>query len=719
MIGGIMEENKVVAYSFLDHLNNDMKGNGFNDIFIPLVKRTLSIMSSNKKNMGQISDIKEEFNNLYKLDIPYPMLKEILKTICIEVKKSNEGSIVLYKDFSYVIKEYTFDSYEETILYKKNKIENLEEKFKCYIQENAIISQYEGELDLFKFIDRNRTKLSKVLSENNLNVDSISDNADIEMNFIKNLKKNDIELYELLKDIYIGSIISAYIELDNIEAKSEAMNFIVDTNFIISLMGLHGEENMDTCNKIVDICKRIGYKIKIADITIEETEHILNKIIDGYEKGIIEKFCYNSINNICERNNITKTDIQYKVRNLMKFLAEKNISIIYLKQKYKNELAIKNGEIYKKLDKIDYTDKKSILHDAIIIDYVSNKRNSSAKKFADLKIWFLTESKKFNEIKTRFKYSEAINTNELVNLLWLIKPIISTDDIFKLGLSNLFAEVIESNQPSKKIIREIDSNINKYKENISDDDIIALGSLVSDTTLNKIKNINSQYEEVNELLKKGEYYEFSEKIKEMKEKQEELKQIEINKMNIKHKEEKRNELNNFINILINNKISNNSENMLCYEQKKISINKEIEDVNNNTTNVIKKCWIGIVIIIAIIFIIYKNSTKSILKINLIDIMFFIIPILFSAIFNLKIFKFAEKISKKRNNKKYKEIENINKYIKEIEHDSKCLCEIKDIIIKSENVENKINELLLDKKYEKYLRETCIAELIENKKEYNR
>ncbi len=82
-----MEENKVIAYSFLAHLNNDMKGNGFNDIFIPLVKRTLSIMSNNQKNMGQITDIKEEFNNLYKLDIPYPMLKELLKTISIEIKK--------------------------------------------------------------------------------------------------------------------------------------------------------------------------------------------------------------------------------------------------------------------------------------------------------------------------------------------------------------------------------------------------------------------------------------------------------------------------------------------------------------------------------------------------------------------------------------------------------------------------------------------------------
>lgn len=711
-----MEENKVIAYSFLAHLNNDMKGNGFNDIFIPLVKRTLSIMSNNQKNMGQITDIKEEFNNLYKLDIPYPMLKELLKTISIEIKKNNEGSMELYKDFSYVIKEYTFDNYEETILYKKNKIEKLQEKFKCYIQENAVISQYEGELDLFKFIDRNRTKLSKVLSENNLNIHSISDNADIEMNFIKYLKKNDIELYEVLKDIYIGSIISAYIELDTLEAKSEAMNFIVDTNFIISLMGLHGEENMDTCNKIVDICNRIGYKIKIADITIEETEHILNKIIDGYEKGIIERFRYNSTSNVCERNNISKTDIQYKVRNLMKFLTEKKISIIYLKQKYKNELTIKNGEIYKQLDKIDYTDKKSILHDAIIIDYVSNKRNNGAKKFADLKIWFLTESKKFNEIKTKFKYSEAINTNELVNLLWLIKPVISTDDIFKLGLSNLFAEVIEANQPSKRIIREIDSNINKYKENISDDDIIALGSLVSDISLNKIKNINSQYEEVNELLKNGDYYEFSEKIKEMKEKQEELKQIEIDKINKKHNEEKKNEFNNFVNILINNKIYENSQKNLENEYRKIDINKGIEDIRNKTIDSIKRISIGLIIIVAILFIIYKNSTENIFEINFIDIMFFMIPILFSTVFNAKVFGFAENISKKINGRRYKEIEEINKSIKEIEYNSKCLYEIKDILIKAENIEDKINELMVDSKYEKYLKEIRLEELIQNKKE---
>lgn len=710
-----MEENKVVAYSFLAHLNNDMKGNGFNGIFIPLVKRTLAIMSSEGKNMGQISDIKDEFNNLYKLDIPYPMLKELLKTILIEIKNSKEGNMELYKDFSYVIQEFTFDNYEETILYKKSKIDQLEKRFKQYIEENAVISQYEGKLDLFKFIDRNRTKLSRVLSENNSDIGNISDNADIEMEFIKYIKKNDMELYELLKDIYIGSIISAYIEVDNIEAKSEAMNFVVDTNFIISLLGLHGNEDMDTCNKIVDICNRIGYKMKIADITIEETDHILNKIIDGYGNGIIEKCYYNSTNSICERNNITKTDIQYKVRNLSKFLTEKNISIIYLKSKYKNELAIKNGEIYKKLEKINYTDKNSILHDAIIIDYVSGKRNNNAKKFADLKIWFLTESKKFSEVKTKFKYPEAINTNELVNLLWLIKPIISTDDIFKLGLSNLFAEVVESSQPSKRIIREIDSNINKYKQNINDDDIIALGSLVSDISLNKIKTINSEYEKVNELLKNENYSEFSEKIKEMKEKQEELKQIEIARIKEKHVEEKKNEFYNFINVIINNKTSEYNNKNLEYEYQKININKEIEDVNIKTKKTIRNISIALVIVIAIIFTIYKNKSNNLFQINFIDITILIVPILFSTIFNSKIFKISEKIARKINNVRYEKIKEINEKIKEIEINSKYLYEIKDILIQNNNPEEKINELLNNEKYAIFIKELRIEDLIKDEK----
>ena len=174
-----MDENKIVAYSFLAHLNNDNRGNGFNGIFIPLVKRTLSKLCSNNKLMGQITDIKEKFQELYGLDIPYPMLREMLKSISSEINKNNKGKIIIYKDDAYCIERYTFEDYEETIQNKKYRIEKLDEKFRNYIEDKAIISQYEDKLDIFKFIDRNRTKLSTFLSSDLETIEEISKNADI------------------------------------------------------------------------------------------------------------------------------------------------------------------------------------------------------------------------------------------------------------------------------------------------------------------------------------------------------------------------------------------------------------------------------------------------------------------------------------------------------------------------------------------------------------
>ena len=221
-----MDENKIIAYSFLAHLNNDNVGNGFNDIFIPLVRRTLSKLCNNNKFMGQITDIKEKFKELYGIDIPYPILREMLKRISIEINKSKKGKMVIYRDDAYCIEKYTFEDYEETIQYKKYKIEKLDEIFKKYIEDKALISQYEGRLDIFKFIDRNRTRLSTFLSSDLDNVEEIEKNADIEMDFIKEIRKTDIESYNTLKDIYIGSIISTYIEIDKIDSQTEKMKFI-------------------------------------------------------------------------------------------------------------------------------------------------------------------------------------------------------------------------------------------------------------------------------------------------------------------------------------------------------------------------------------------------------------------------------------------------------------------------------------------------------------
>jgi len=697
-----MDENKIIAYSFLAHLNNDNVGNGFNDIFIPLVRRTLSKLCNNNKFMGQITDIKEKFKELYGIDIPYPILREMLKRISIEINKSKKGKMVIYRDDAYCIEKYTFEDYEETIQYKKYKIEKLDEIFKKYIEDKALISQYEGRLDIFKFIDRNRTRLSTFLSSDLDNVEEIEKNADIEMDFIKEIRKTDIESYNTLKDIYIGSIISTYIEIDKIDSQTEKMKFIVDTNFIISLLGLHSEESKDTCNKIVDICKKVGYKILISDYTIDEANHILLKIIEGIDTNTIERFRYNSAGYICDKNDITKTDLELKQRRLNEFIAQKGISIVFLKSKYKNESIIKNSEIYKKLEETSYVDTNSILHDAILIDYVSNERAKNAKTFSDMKIWFLTESKKLTYIKSKYNYSEAITTIELVNLLWLMKPTISSEDIFKLGLSNLFAEVIESKQPNKKIIRAIDNNIKKYKGKINDDDIIALGLVVSNSSINSLKDMNKSYEEINEYLKEKEFNEFSKKIKTMKEEQdkliEEQRKKELLKIEEQHKKENNDKFLSFINILIINDIKNIQEenNKLEYESMDIkNISKRNSDKINKATNFTFRTM-GL--IIGIVLIIFKNASQEKFITNFVDLLIFVAPIALVELLRpivQRVNNFINDLVNKKRNVRIKKIRNI---MGENNKNIEILNEIKEKLLGSTNIKRDIIELSKQNRY---------------------
>jgi len=71
-----MDKNRIVTYSLLAHINNHGKGiKDFSDIFLPLVKRTLSKLNSNGIVSGLLTDVKSEMDKLYSLDIPFmPLL---------------------------------------------------------------------------------------------------------------------------------------------------------------------------------------------------------------------------------------------------------------------------------------------------------------------------------------------------------------------------------------------------------------------------------------------------------------------------------------------------------------------------------------------------------------------------------------------------------------------------------------------------------------------
>ena len=123
-----MDENekKAVAYSLLAHIRNSgTLVTGPLDYFIPLVKRALNSLN-NRGNRGgkSLLEIHDEINNMFSLEIPIPVLVQILKKIEQEENVGGTEYFKLYNDNSYLLKDYHFYEYEHLFQEKSNQIDD-------------------------------------------------------------------------------------------------------------------------------------------------------------------------------------------------------------------------------------------------------------------------------------------------------------------------------------------------------------------------------------------------------------------------------------------------------------------------------------------------------------------------------------------------------------------------------------------------------------------
>ena len=78
-----MDKNKVITYSLLAHINNNKTlSRGLLVLFIPIVKRALAVLNSEGVSSGKsISEIKDKIESIHSLNMPIPVLKNILEKI--------------------------------------------------------------------------------------------------------------------------------------------------------------------------------------------------------------------------------------------------------------------------------------------------------------------------------------------------------------------------------------------------------------------------------------------------------------------------------------------------------------------------------------------------------------------------------------------------------------------------------------------------------------
>lgn len=490
-----MNNKKVAAFSLLAHINDNNIGlNSFQDIFIPIVKSSLCKMNRDGIKSGQsMTEVKDQVDKVFALDIPIPILRNLLHTISNEVAKDPENQFILHRDGAFQMNKYLFADYKEELDQKENEIDEVDKIYKAYLTSNGLDPR--AEPSIFDYIDLNRTNLSKFFAykqTQQLEIEYVH-----QANFINSIKVNK-KIYDILRRVYLGSIIAAYLEVEIGEIKNKT-ELLLDTNFILGLLDLNSTEATHTCRKISEICDRLGYTKSILPFTIEEIEMLIERKASQLENAFFQGYLDpESIYNAAKRRNLSKTQLQQIAMNLKDTLEkEHKIQIVGNDQKFRNLAKYQYSKILEFYKGLRGDHGFSALHDTTAIAYVKTKRGNPIKgDLMKANCWFVTNTP-FNIALPEHNGTlpEIIRAEEILNFLWLSNPsvtaFINSSELSSLGLTRLVSTTISYSLPSPKVLRDLDDNFNAYGgTTITADDTIMVASMIAKKRITKPEELN-------------------------------------------------------------------------------------------------------------------------------------------------------------------------------------------------------------------------------------
>jgi hypothetical protein len=490
-----MNNKKVAAFSLLAHINDNNIGiRSFQDIFIPIVKSALCKMNNEGVKSGQsITEIKGQVDKIFALDIPIPILRNLLVIVSNDVEKNPDNQFILHKDGAFQMNKYLFADYEEELAQKESEIDEVDKIYKAYLTSNGLDPKTEP--SIFDYIDLNRTNLSKFFAykkDTPLEIEYVH-----QANFINSIKPNK-KIYDILRRVYLGSIIAAYLEVEIGEVKNKT-ELLLDTNFILGLLDLNSTEATHTCRKISVICDKLGFTKSILPFTIEEIELLIEKKASQLENAFFQGYLDpESIYNAAKRRNLSKTQLQQIAKNLSDIISkEYKINVVGNDTKFRNLAKYQYVKIYEFYKRLRGDHGFSALHDTTAIAYVKEKRGKPIKgDLMKANCWFVTNTPFRLALPEYTEYlPEIIRAEEILNFLWLSNPsvtaFINSSELSSLGLTRLVSTTISYSLPSPKVLRDLDDNFNAYGGTaITADDTIMVAAMIAKKRIDRPDELN-------------------------------------------------------------------------------------------------------------------------------------------------------------------------------------------------------------------------------------
>ncbi|MCF6407524.1 hypothetical protein L3C95_31825 [Chitinophaga filiformis] len=479
---------QIVTYSLLAHIyNTGSISKDFENLFVPIVKIGLAKMCATGKIKGdELSEVKEFVDKDTGLEMPYPILRRILSKIEAEINTPENIKVRFHADGSFIIKEYVFDEFNEEQEKKETEIRLLEQIYLDFLREEKIDKPNSS---IYSFIEEGKYSLGGYI---NKKYPSNPDDGTVEARFINFLRRVPA-LYNVLQSVYIGSILSTYLEYTP-KLLVNGVELVLDTNFIISLLDLNTSESTVNCKKLLQLGGQLGYKCTVLEITLREIDQLLKVKLDMFDSTFFSRLVDpEDIYNACHRRNLTKIDLERIRQQIPSLLDAEKIIIIPNVEKYENKARFSDD--YEKLKEVRHTP-FAALHDATCLAYVKEKRGRNVNEFSKINCWFVNNSsrrKTINWVNGHFPL--MIKAEDLLNMLWLSSPIvrkgIGINEIANIGLYRLVSSTLNDALPHGAIIKELENNIRKYaKEKISDEDIVFISKSIAARSFTSVEELN-------------------------------------------------------------------------------------------------------------------------------------------------------------------------------------------------------------------------------------
>ena len=516
-------QKRAVAYSFLAHIRtNGTFAGGPLDIFVPIVKNALSALYPEGTAKGaNISEIVNAIDDRFALDIPIPVMRNILRLIAHEVNaQSQEEDMSLYDDDSFIIKKFIFEEYKEQIQKSKDEVSNVVKIYKDFCRVYNLPNEG-NETDLIKFVEQNRADISYYLAHTSKDEASANVSAAQFVDFFRQAP----EIYDTLRNLYLGSMLTSYLNYQPSNVNM-GVEILLDTNFIVSLLDLNTPESTKSCNTFIQTSKQLGYTYTVLQDTIEEFKGLLSHKSENLDSAVIAKTINREdIYNACDRKKLTSVDLDRMADNIEETLTTQfGVRIIPHTDKLRNKARYsKEYEVFKRFRSTE----KAALHDAMAILYVREKRgDKKIYEFDKVNCWFvnnaITHDNEHDEEMTRLQDNknsqpEVIKVDNLLNIIWLSNPSIGINaDVVDLGLASMVSYALNSTLPKARIIKELDENIQKYRKDfdITDMDVLRLSTRIVNRQIGDVQSLN-------ELARKDKA-QFAAKVKDESAKQEQI-----------------------------------------------------------------------------------------------------------------------------------------------------------------------------------------------------